>query len=83
MPHYAAASRLDVYPPASCVKAGDTPSDIEEAINAGVVPIGVCDSSNEAVILGAAHARTVLENAGAYRVIPTSPDLWTILEEGL
>jgi phosphonoacetaldehyde hydrolase len=73
--------QLDVYPPGCILKVGDTVSDIDEARNAGVIPVGVCESSNEAVLFGAAHARQVLEAAGARRVIPTSPDLWPILEE--
>ena len=73
--------QLDVYPPAAIVKVGDTVSDIDEARNAGVISVGVCESSNEAVLLGAEYARTLLESAGARRVIPTSPDLWQILEE--
>ena len=73
--------QLDVYPPASIVKVGDTVSDIAEARNAGVIAVGVCESSNEAVLLGTDYARTLLETAGARRVIATSPDLWPILEE--
>ncbi len=42
---------------------------------------GVCESSNEAVLLGAEYARTLLESAGARRVIATASDLWPILEE--
>ncbi len=73
--------QLDVYPPASILKIGDTVSDIQEAQNAGVAAIGVCESSNEAALLGAAHARTILNAAGASRVIGTVADLFTILEE--
>src|SRR5262249_14611649 len=39
--------RLQVFPPEACVKIGDTPSDIEEGLNAGMWTIGVVDSGNE------------------------------------
>lgn len=41
------AIRLDVYPPSTCVKIGDTPVDIEEGRNAGMWTIGVTHSGNE------------------------------------
>jgi phosphonoacetaldehyde hydrolase len=37
---------LDVYPPAACVKIGDTLSDIEEGLNAGMWTIGLTRSGN-------------------------------------
>jgi phosphonoacetaldehyde hydrolase len=37
---------LDVYPPSSVVKVGDTIIDIEDGLNAGVWSVGVVDSSN-------------------------------------
>jgi phosphonoacetaldehyde hydrolase len=73
--------RLGVYPPSVCVKVGDTPSDIQEGLNAGAVTIGVSDSSSEAALHGAARARVTLVNHGAHRVIGTASDLWQILEE--
>jgi phosphonoacetaldehyde hydrolase len=73
--------RLNVYPPQLCVKVGDTPSDVEEGRNAGVRTIGVCESSNEAVLAGPEGARAILETAGAEAVVGTSPDIWSLLEE--
>ena len=40
------AQLLDVYPPSVCVKIGDTVSDIEEGINAGMWTIGVTRTGN-------------------------------------
>jgi phosphonoacetaldehyde hydrolase len=39
--------RLSVYPPAACVKIGDTAVDIEEGLNAGMWTIGVTATGNE------------------------------------
>jgi phosphonoacetaldehyde hydrolase len=40
------AQLLDVYPPSSCVKIGDTISDIEEGLNAGMWTIGITRTGN-------------------------------------
>jgi phosphonoacetaldehyde hydrolase len=40
------AQLLDVYPPAACVKIGDTISDIEEGRNAGMWTIGLTRTGN-------------------------------------
>jgi phosphonoacetaldehyde hydrolase len=40
-------TRLNIYPAAACVKIGDTPSDMQEGVNAGMWTIGVIDSGNE------------------------------------
>ncbi len=40
------AQLLDVYPPAACVKIGDTISDIEEGKNAGMWTIGLTRTGN-------------------------------------
>jgi phosphonoacetaldehyde hydrolase len=40
------AQLLDVYPPSSCVKIGDTVSDIEEGRNAGMWTIGLTRTGN-------------------------------------
>ena len=40
------AKLLDVYPPSSCVKIGDTVSDIEEGKNAGMWTIGLTRTGN-------------------------------------
>jgi len=39
--------RLGVFPPAACVKIGDTPADIQEGRNAGMWTVGVVDTGNE------------------------------------
>ena len=39
--------KLEIYPPKSIVKAGDTISDIKEGINAGVWSVGVIKGSSE------------------------------------
>jgi len=41
------AEQLGIYPMQAIVKIGDTVSDIEEGINAGMWSVGVIDSSNE------------------------------------
>jgi len=71
--------RLGVYPPGVLVKVGDTASDILEGRNAGAIAIGVCESSSDAVLGGPEHARRMLTEAGADRVIGIAPDLWDIL----
>jgi phosphonoacetaldehyde hydrolase len=68
--------RLGVYPPEVCVKVGDTASDMLEGRNAGMTSIGVCESSNEAVLHGAKGARALLTVAGAHAVIGTVAELW-------
>lgn len=40
------AQLLEVYPPSLCVKIGDTPSDIEEGLNAGMWTIGLTATGN-------------------------------------
>lgn len=40
------AELLNIYPPAACVKIGDTLSDIEEGLNAGMWTIGLTRSGN-------------------------------------
>lgn len=72
--------RLGVYPPEACVKVGDTASDMLEGRNAGMTSIGVCESSNEAVLHGAKGARALLTVAGAHAVIGTVAELWEALE---
>ncbi|BBO84104.1 hypothetical protein DSCO28_46700 [Desulfosarcina ovata subsp. sediminis] len=44
---YQNAIRLQVYPMAAMIKIGDTISDIEEGLNAGMWTIGLTQSSNE------------------------------------
>ncbi len=55
--------RFDVYPPRAVVKVGDTPSDIEEARNAGVWAVAVLESSNETAAYGKEGARERLRSA--------------------
>src|SRR5580693_7043115 len=45
---YLNAIRLEVSPLWSMVKIGDTPSDIEEGLNAGMWTIGITRTGNEA-----------------------------------
>lgn len=73
--------RLNAYPPGRCIKAGDTPWDVEEGRNAGLITIGVCDSSSEAASSGAGRARELLCASGADHVIGTAPQILEILEE--
>ena len=47
------AQLLNVYPPAACVKIGDTISDIEEGRNAGMWTIGLTRTGN---LVGLGHA---------------------------
>lgn len=77
--------QLMVFPPASCVKIGDTPSDMEEGVNAGMWTIGIVDSGNEIGLRPAewsalsrdsrdhrrAQARHRLQKAGAHYVANT------------
>ncbi len=67
--------QLDIYPPAAVVKVGDTPSDMQEARNAGAWAIGVVNSGNEAAAFGREAARELLQEAGAHRVISTLAEL--------
>lgn len=72
---------LDVYPPGACVKVGDTECDMQEALNAGLSAVGVCDSASDAVVHGSAWTRKMQQAAGAQVVLPTAPDLWAICEK--
>lgn len=70
---------LDVYPPAAVVKVGDTPSDMQEARNAGVWAVGVVASSNEASAYGPEEARRRLLAAGADELIDRLEELPALL----
>jgi phosphonoacetaldehyde hydrolase len=66
------AQLLNVYPPASCVKIGDTISDIEEGRNAGMWTIGLTRSGNMVGLdaesfrlLPLAQQKVLLEQAGS------------------
>jgi phosphonoacetaldehyde hydrolase len=41
------AEKFGVYPMARCLKIGDTPADIAEGVNAGMVSLAVSESGNE------------------------------------
>lgn len=41
------AERFNVYPMSRCAKVGDTPADMAEGVNAGMVTIGVSETGNE------------------------------------
>ena len=41
------AERFNAYPMSCCVKVGDTPADMAEGVNAGMVTIGVSETGNE------------------------------------
>ncbi|MBK1667272.1 phosphonoacetaldehyde hydrolase [Rhodovibrio sodomensis] len=89
-----AMERLDVWPAAACVKVGDTLSDVEEGLNAGMWTIALAVSGNE-VGLSLADWRALppdrqqalrdsatarLASAGAHRVIDTIADLPAALD---
>ncbi len=87
-------ARLGVYPPKACVKVGDTIADIEEGLNAGMLTVGVIDSSNEVGLrvgewrsLNAAdqhdirdRVRRRFEAAGAHYTISLPGDLDHVLD---
>jgi phosphonoacetaldehyde hydrolase len=84
-----AMALLDVWPASACVKVGDTVSDVEEGLNAGMWTVSLAVSGNE-VGLSLADwralpverqqalrqtAATRLAQAGAHRVVDTIADL--------
>ena len=85
---------LDVFPPASVVKVGDTLADIEAGIAAGCWTIGICDSSS---LMGLSNSdydalpedqrKSLLDDvskrfrkAGAHAVIDSIRDLPTAID---
>jgi phosphonoacetaldehyde hydrolase len=92
---YEIAVRLQVYPLAAVAKIGDTPSDIQEGLNAGVWSIGVAETGNmnglsypEFQALPAsqqqtrlAAARAALKQAGAHYVVDTLAELDPVLDD--
>jgi phosphonoacetaldehyde hydrolase len=86
--------QLSVWPPAACIKIGDTPADMKEARNAGMWAVGVVVGGNEiGLSLDAwqalspelqaemnAAARARLKAAGAHWVIDSLADWGRILE---
>lgn len=41
------AEKFGVYPMSRCVKVGDTPADMAEGINAGMIAVGISETGNE------------------------------------
>jgi phosphonoacetaldehyde hydrolase len=92
---YETAVRLQVYPMSAIVKIGDTPADIQEALNAGAWAIGVAGTGNGIALsldefqkLSAieketrlASSRAELQNAGAHFVIDTLAEAPALLDE--
>ena len=89
-----AMERLDAWPASACVKVGDTVSDVEEGLNAGMWTVSVAVSGNEVGLSHAdwqalpaarqqalrAAAATRLARAGAHRVVDTVADLPAALD---
>jgi phosphonoacetaldehyde hydrolase len=83
------AERFGVYPMTRCLKVGDTPADMAEGINAGMMAIGISATGNEVGLsqaaLGAlsetdraariAAAERRLSTAGARTVLRSVADL--------
>lgn len=92
---YEIAVRLQVSPLAAIAKIGDTPSDIQEGLNAGVWSIGVAATGNMIGLSRAefqtlavderqtrlAVARAELQNAGAHYVIDTLAEAGSVLDD--
>jgi phosphonoacetaldehyde hydrolase len=88
------AERFGVYPMSRSVKVGDTPADMAEGLNAGMICVGVSESGNEVGLsleqlaaLDAAEraarvrvAETRLREAGARAVLPSVAELPAWLE---
>jgi phosphonoacetaldehyde hydrolase len=92
---YRLAMDLRIYPLSSCVKIGDTESDIAEGLNAGMWTIGVTRSGNTVGVSEAdwlkldtgeqkkllAHAEQELRSAGAHYTAETVAHTLPILDE--
>jgi phosphonoacetaldehyde hydrolase len=92
---YLNAIRLGVTPFWSMVKIGDTPSDIEEGLNAGMWTIGVTRTGNEAGLTEAewnsagdaargeviAQARIRLLDAGAHFLVESAGECLDTIDE--
>jgi phosphonoacetaldehyde hydrolase len=92
---YENAVRLQVYPMAAIVKIGDTPSDIEEGLNAGTWTVGVAATGNmnglplaefqslspadQEARVAEAHAE--LEKAGAHYVVDSVAQVDPVLDD--
>jgi phosphonoacetaldehyde hydrolase len=92
---YENAVRLQVYPMAAIVKIGDTPSDIQEGLNAGTWTVGVAATGNMNGLALAdfqalspseqgarvAEARDDLEKAGAHYVVDSVAQVDPVLDD--
>ena len=86
---YRVMQALDIYPPEAVVNVGDTPVDMETALNAGVWSVGVAATGNQMGLTEAeiaslppeeyktrlSRARESLWRAGAHCVIDTMDEL--------
>jgi phosphonoacetaldehyde hydrolase len=92
---YLNAIRMEVSPLWRMVKIGDTPSDIEEGLNAGMWTVGVTRTGNEAGLTEEewnsataaerreriAHAETRLKDAGAHYLVESAGDCLHVIDE--
>jgi phosphonoacetaldehyde hydrolase len=92
---YLNAIRLEVSPLWSMLKIGDTPSDIEEGLNAGMWTIGVTRTGNEAGLTEAewklagakdrseviARAKKRLEDQGAHYLVESAGECLDVIDE--
>jgi phosphonoacetaldehyde hydrolase len=90
-----AAMQMNVYPPAACVKVGDTAPDILEGLNGGMWTIGVARTGNElgltereAAVLPASELEQRLDSAydrlydaGAHFVVDSIVDVPVAIDE--
>ncbi|MDF1742317.1 MAG: phosphonoacetaldehyde hydrolase [Gimesia sp.] len=86
---------LNIFPPGSVVKVGDTVPDIEAGLNAGTWTVGLTQTGSEVGLTVAEFdalnsdqqhkllqtAETKLKNAGAHFVIPTLKELPEIINQ--
>ncbi|PQO25793.1 phosphonoacetaldehyde hydrolase [Blastopirellula marina] len=92
---YQVMQKLNVFPPQSVVKIGDTVADIEAGLNAGCWTIGICDSSS---IMGLSlddycqldpatkankldTTASVFQNAGSHFTIASIEDLPRVISQ--
>ncbi len=68
------AEHFGIYPLRQAMKVGDTPADVAEGLNAGMVTVALTDSGNEA----GPQARTRL--AGAHHLLPDVSGLPALIE---
>jgi phosphonoacetaldehyde hydrolase len=92
---YLNAIRLEASPLWSMLKIGDTPSDIEEGLNAGMWTIGVTRTGNEAGLTEAewmladakdrpeiiARAKKRLEDQGAHYLVESAGECLDVIDE--